>query len=144
MLKLDLLVPASLQEAVVVSSRSERSSGGSGGTKIDGYYAIGTEKGRDVYSSGAGGKFTDGAVVRDDGLIQKGDKVLKPKFLAKGIRNHDGEKALVGEEGEELGILPNGKTVILGRNGAELVDIPKGTQVIPHDETKKILSYTGN
>lgn len=118
------------------------SSGRGGSSRPSGTYTIGTQKGRDVYFSG--GTFSDGARVRDDGLIQKNGKILKPKFLAKGTRDHDGEKALVGEEGEELGILPNGKTVILGRNGAELVDIPKGTQVIPHKETKEILSYTGD
>ena len=57
---------------------------------------------------------------------------------------HQGGKAVVGEKGREMGILPNGKVIILGQNGAGLYDLPIGTQVINHKETEKILNYTGN
>lgn len=57
---------------------------------------------------------------------------------------HQGGYALVGEEGEELAILPSGKSVMLGIYGAELVNLPKGTTVIPNNETKELKSYLGN
>ena len=80
-----------------------------------------------------------------DYLITK----VKPMVLWEKVLNiqggtHQGGNSLVGEEGIELGLLPSGKAIILGKNGSELVDIPKGTQVIPHEETKDILSHTGN
>ena len=62
---------------------------------------------------------------------------------AKGTDGHKGGVALVGEEGEELAILPNGKSIMLGKSGAELVDLPAGTTVIPNEETKDLTKYLG-
>ncbi|MGP1412150.1 MAG: hypothetical protein ACTTKD_10000 [Peptoanaerobacter stomatis] len=56
---------------------------------------------------------------------------------------HQGGYALVGEEGEELAILPSGKSVIIGKYGAELINLPKGTVVVPADETKELVDYLG-
>lgn len=66
---------------------------------------------------------------------------------ATGTPYHPGGLALLGDEGQgkyEAAILPDGSVHIIGRNGAELVDLPMGTSVIPHDETKELLSKTGN
>lgn len=62
---------------------------------------------------------------------------------AEGTDGHKGGFALVGEEGEELAILPNGKSIMLGKSGAELVDLPAGTTVIPNEETKDLTKYLG-
>ena len=62
---------------------------------------------------------------------------------AEGTDGHRGGVALVGEEGEELAILPSGKSIMLGKSGAELVDLPAGTTVIPNDETKDLTKYLG-
>jgi phage tail like protein len=57
---------------------------------------------------------------------------------------HSGGVALVGEEGEELAILPSGKSVIVGKYGSELVDLPKGTTIVPHKETMELQGYLGD
>lgn len=65
---------------------------------------------------------------------------------ANGTPYHPGGLAILGDEGKgkyEAAVLPDDTVHIIGRNGTELVDLPRGTQVIPHDETKKIFG-TGN
>jgi hypothetical protein len=63
------------------------------------------------------------------------------KKYAKGTSNHPGGKAIVGEEGKELLVYPDGKVKLTGDNGAELVDLPKDIQVIPNKETEELLKY---
>lgn len=52
---------------------------------------------------------------------------------------HEGGLALVGEEGYEMGYIPNAGYTILGTDGPEITDLPKGTAVLPHKETKSLL-----
>lgn len=64
------------------------------------------------------------------------------KFYATGTKGHPGGPAVVGDEFKgayEAVISPNGKMSVLGKDNAMMMDLPEGTQVIPHDETKKIL-----
>lgn len=52
---------------------------------------------------------------------------------AKGTDNHKGGAAIVGEEGTELGILPDGKK-FLTKNKPTLMNLPPKTKIIPHDQ----------
>lgn len=52
---------------------------------------------------------------------------------AKGTDNHKGGAAIVGEEGTELGILPDGKK-FLTKNKPTLMNLPAKTKIIPHDQ----------
>lgn len=72
----------------------------------------------------------------------KGTKSTPQKDGKQGY--HSGGVALVGEEGEELAILPSGKSVIVGKYGSELVDLPKGTTIVPHNETVELQRYLGD
>ena len=62
---------------------------------------------------------------------------------ADGTPNHPGGLAVVGDEFKgayEAIILPDGTVKILGVNGSELVDLPRGTEVVPHDQTKSLMT----
>lgn len=50
-----------------------------------------------------------------------------------------GGKALVGEYGKEIILYPDGTAGILGENGMEYAELPAGAQIIPAEETAKIL-----
>lgn len=69
------------------------------------------------------------------------------KVYKDGTEGHPGGLAILGDEFKgayEMAILPSGKTIIFGKHGKQMVNIPKGTQVIPHSETKELLSVVGN
>lgn len=79
------------------------------------------------------------------GSLQKG---WKGTGYATGTSFHPGGLALVGDENwlkgsntpaPEMAIYPDGTSEVLGKNGAEIRDLPKGTQVLPFDDTKKVL-----
>lgn len=55
----------------------------------------------------------------------------------KGTKFHEGDEAVVGERGVEVGLLPNGHAVLLGQNGVEVVNLPRGTEVVPNDQINK-------
>lgn len=66
-----------------------------------------------------------------------------------GTSSHPGGVALVGDRphgrgtsgiNPEIARYPDGTLDVLGTHGAEFVDLPKGTEIIPTNETKKILS----
>lgn len=59
---------------------------------------------------------------------------------ASGTTYHPGGKSLVGEEGPELAYIPYKGASIVGQNGAEIVDLPRGAKVLPHYQTKQLLS----
>ena len=63
---------------------------------------------------------------------------LFPAF-SKGTNFHSGGELVLGEDGKELVIYPNGTAEIVGENGTEMRDLPRGTKVIPNEETEKIL-----
>jgi phage-related tail protein len=62
--------------------------------------------------------------------------------FAKGTDNAPGGYAVVGERGMELVRSPQG-SFALTPNKATLVDLPKGSQVIPHEDTMKMLALSG-
>jgi TP901 family phage tail tape measure protein len=64
----------------------------------------------------------------------------KVKSYAKGTNFHPGGPAVVGEEGVELAYVPYKGATLVGQNGAEIVDLPPGTRVLPHAQTKQMLS----
>lgn len=79
----------------------------------------------------------------DFGVLKDGVHVDPTAYYANGTDSHPGGLAIVGDEypgAYEAVILPNGAVKIFGKNGAEIVDLPRGTEVIPHDETKSLLS----
>jgi tape measure domain-containing protein len=51
----------------------------------------------------------------------------------------EGGTALVGEKGKELMIMPSGEKY-LSPDRPSLLNLPQGTEIIPHDETQKILA----
>lgn len=59
---------------------------------------------------------------------------------AKGTDSAPGGISLVGEEGKELVINPDGTCYFVGKNGAEFVNLQPGAKVIPADETEDILN----
>lgn len=61
-----------------------------------------------------------------------------------GTNSATGGVSLVGEEGRELMITPDGHTHIVGKSGGELINIAPGTKIIKHSETENILKYTGD
>lgn len=79
------------------------------------------------------------------GLAQIAALAIAPKY-AKGVKDHKGGKAWVGDGGgPELIKLPNGNS-FLSPGAATLMDLPQHTTVVPHLETVKHiekLSYAG-
>ena len=69
---------------------------------------------------------------------------------AKGTRYHSGGVALLGDEYSRDGspkpelVISDGISYLAGQNGPELVNLKRGDQVVPADETKKILSGNPN
>ncbi|WP_342515411.1 phage tail tape measure protein [Sutcliffiella sp. FSL R7-0096] len=59
---------------------------------------------------------------------------------AKGIDNHPGGPAVVGEEGRELAHIPGVGYAMLGEQGPQFLNLPKGTSVLPNKETESMLS----
>jgi tape measure domain-containing protein len=51
----------------------------------------------------------------------------------------EGGVAMVGEKGKELMIMPTGEKY-LSPDAPSLLNLPKGTEIIPHDDTQKILA----
>lgn len=64
-----------------------------------------------------------------------------PKYF-KGTEFHPGGKAIVGEQGAELMVMPSGD-VRLSPATATVLDLPRGTEVIPNEETMKMLAMAG-
>ncbi|MDM5199257.1 hypothetical protein QUF79_14645 [Fictibacillus enclensis] len=65
-----------------------------------------------------------------------------PKY-ARGTASHPGGLAIVGDGGgEELIRTPDGK-VSLSPNTDTLVNLPKGSSVLPHNQTKQLMSMYG-
>jgi hypothetical protein len=64
-----------------------------------------------------------------------------PKYF-KGTEFHPGGKAIVGEQGAELMVMPSGN-LQLTPSHATVVDIPRGTEVIPNAETMRMLAMAG-
>jgi hypothetical protein len=64
-----------------------------------------------------------------------------PKYF-KGTDFHQGGKAIVGEQGAELMVMPSGN-LQLTPSHATVVDIPRGTEVIPNAETMRMLAMAG-
>ena len=74
--------------------------------------------------------------------VYKDGKAIDPEKLithARGGVTKQG-KALVGEYGREIILYPDGTAGILGANGMEFADLPAGAQIIPNEETEKILN----
>lgn len=70
----------------------------------------------------------------------------KAVYLAKGTANgqHAGGPAIVGEEGPEMGYIPNHGYTLLGAHGPEfLSNLPRGSSVLPNKHTEKILKQYG-
>ena len=99
-----------------------------------------------AYGTTGGVKFSDylqnGQFIKKGTSMEKisGDEQLWFEGLAKGTKSAKGGKTLVGEEGREIVINPDGTAYIVGTDGAEIVDLQKGAQVIPNSETEKILN----
>ena len=64
-----------------------------------------------------------------------------PKYF-KGTEFHPGGKAIVGEQGAELMVMPSGN-LQLTPSHATVVDLPRGTEVIPNAETMRMLAMAG-
>jgi hypothetical protein len=64
-----------------------------------------------------------------------------PQYF-KGTDFHQGGKAIVGEQGAELMVMPSGN-LQLTPSHATVVDIPRGTEVIPNAETMRMLAMAG-
>lgn len=58
-------------------------------------------------------------------------------FYAEGTNNAPGGTAIVGEDGRELIVTPDGGAVMADEPA--LIDLPKGSRVIPNDETEKLI-----
>src|SRR5699024_10407365 len=73
------------------------------------------------------------------GIKKKIPKWDYPQY-AKGTRGkgHPGGIAMIGEEGEELVKLPDGRSFI-SPSSHTVLDLPKGTHVVPHKQTMEIL-----
>lgn len=61
-----------------------------------------------------------------------------PAYEKGGIVENSGN-VLVGEKGKEMAILPSGQRV-LTPDTPSILNMPKGTEIIPHDETQKMLA----
>jgi hypothetical protein len=59
-----------------------------------------------------------------------------------GTKNHPGGRAIVGEKGAELMVMPSGN-LQLSPSHATVVDLPRGTEVIPNIETMRMLAMAG-
>lgn len=57
----------------------------------------------------------------------------------KGIKNHKGGLILAGEKGAELVKMPGNKTALTDSTPT-IYDLPAGTEIIPHDQTMRILA----
>ena len=64
-----------------------------------------------------------------------------PQYF-KGTDFHPGGKAIVGEQGTELMVMPSGN-LQLSPSHATVVDLPRGTEVIPNIETMRMLAMAG-
>lgn len=64
-----------------------------------------------------------------------------PQYF-KGTDFHQGGKAIVGEQGTELMVMPSGN-LQLSPSHATVVDLPRGTEVIPNIETMRMLAMAG-
>lgn len=64
-----------------------------------------------------------------------------PPLYAEGTDNHPGGMAIVGEQGSEFVIQPHRGLTLVSR--ATLMDLSKGSEVVPNDETLKILAMSG-
>ena len=74
--------------------------------------------------------------------VYKDGKAIDPEKLiahARGGVTKQG-KALVGEYGREIILYPDGTAGLLGEDGMEFADLPAGAQIIPNEETEKILN----
>lgn len=98
----------------------------------------GTELGVVGGSSAASGKLVDNVYGKHLHLQQA------PLQTRAGGGTTTQDEVLVGEEGKELAVLPNGRKVMLGANGAELVNLPIGTHIYNNDDTNEIIKYTGS
>jgi len=95
------------------------------------------------------GFFTPQAILASIlGGIQLATVLAEPiPTYAEGVEGHPGGLAIVGDKkgnpsaagGSELGILPSGD-MFLTPNSPTLMDLPKGTDIIPHDETTRMLA----
>jgi len=61
-----------------------------------------------------------------------------PQFAEGGITSTD--SIVAGEKGVELGITPSGETFLTPNKASVLSGVPLGTEIIPHDETSRILA----
>jgi len=61
-----------------------------------------------------------------------------PQFAEGGITSTD--SIVAGEKGVELGITPSGETFLTPSKASVLSGVPLGTEIIPHDETSRILA----
>jgi hypothetical protein len=89
-------------------------------------------------------------LIKALGAIQLATALAQPiPEFAEGVKNFSGGIAVVGDKkgdstntkagGSELAILPSGKT-FLTPNTPTLMDLPQGTDIIPHDETTRMLA----
>ena len=62
-----------------------------------------------------------------------------PRYAEGGV--HGGGIAMVGEEGTELMNVP-GRGFILTPSSSTLMDLPKGTEIIPHEDTMRMLALS--
>ncbi len=85
-------------------------------------------------STGGAGGFAGlfAALIRGGGSSGGGGSYALA--LAGGTDDWRGGKAIVGEAGEEVVSLPDGRAFMVGQRGAQLLDLPRGTQVIPHQD----------
>lgn len=75
------------------------------------------------------------------GAVQLARAIAAPlPQYAKGTDFHQGGRAVIGEQGVELGILPSGNT-FLSKGHAHEVDLPRGTKIKTAAETRDILAY---
>lgn len=88
-----------------------------------------------------GGPILEGLVIAL-GAVQIAAILAKPlPQYFKGVKDSPAGPAWIGEQGIELLKMPNGMYDISPAQ-ATLVNLPKGTDVIPHDQTMKILALS--
>jgi lysyl-tRNA synthetase class II len=84
--------------------------------------------------------FALAAIAAATGAVQLATIAATPIPAAeKGIKNHKGGPIIAGEKGIELVKTPDGK-MSLTDQVAKIYDLPKGTEIIPHDETMRVLA----
>jgi hypothetical protein len=84
--------------------------------------------------------FALSALAAATGAVQLGVIAATPIPAAeKGIKNHKGGRIIAGEKGIELVKTPDGQ-MSLTDSIAKVYDLPKGTEIIPHEETMRILA----